>query len=804
MKLASLIFFALPFSAFAQEPPAPGEAPPVPPVPEPVPELEEEAPEGGAVVRALEVDPNKVVVQAGDLITEPNITVLEAAKMYEKASGKRAILTNDMAQGEVSFTLGGPLTNAELARFLQLTLLAEGVAIIPVPGEPGIVRFIPSGPITSPGPVPKGVYFDEYDLPIEDQVVMFVMEFKYLKPEEALKVIQSAMGQLTAAGTITAVPNASALIVTENASLIRQMLKIRKAIDVPTPVGQKWVPVTFGDVEEIAERMNEIYNDQGTGNRATRNTRANTPPPPGTQPGAAPSAGGEEIPLKIIGAPRTSRILLVGRPTDLVAAEAMIESFDQPSADNTRQVFRLRYLRVSEFLGIAENAISLTLGDTAAGAGGAGGRQNTNLGNNRNAAANNNRTNNNNNNRTTGQQGGFGAGGGAGGGGVGGGLTLNAQNIPTAPEAISVGRTLLVADNVANTVIVNGPPHHIEVVRDLISDLDTEAQQVALSAVIGSYGVGDDLNFGIDLARALQRTGSDFAAAGVASFGGVPSVIDPSTLDTLSATLQANGAAGSGLSVYGLLGDDFGVFVNALENQTEFKTLERTVLTTRNNRVAQLASGQRIAIPSSTFTGGINQGGQTTNVEFRNVVLQLDIQPLINSDNQVTLEISLLRDSIGQLRRVGELEIPDINTEELTTSVMVQDGSAVILGGIMTTTSSEAQGGIPIISRIPGIGRLFGSTTKTENEAELIIMIQPRIMSSQGDMDRFRGDYQNQTRFTGDAAQLLPDRSRGMLPATRERGDANPKGGILTRSKTEPESKSRRRSSAGRKKGYLR
>lgn len=790
----------MPLLGFAQEPPTPDSGTPRPPVPEPVPNLENEAAEGDSVIRGREVDPNKVVVEEGDFITEANITVLEAAKIYEKASGRRAILTNDMAQAEVSFTLGGPLTNAELAKFLQLTLLQEGVAIIPVPGEPGIVRFVPSGPINSVQPTPKDVYFDEYNLPAKDEVVMFVMEFKYLKPEEALKILQAAMGQLTAAGTIAAVPNASALIITENASLIRQMLKIRKAIDVPTPVGQKWVKVTYGDVEVIGERMNEIYNDQGSSQQTTRTTRANAPPTPPT-PGAAAgsSTSGEEIPLKIIPALRTSRILLVGRPADLIAAEAMIESFDQPSDGSTRQTFRLRYLRVSEFLQIAENAITVTLGDAAAGGAGAGGgRQNQALNNNRNNRTNNNRGNNNN--LTTGQQGG-GAGGGSG---LGGSAGIEVQQIPTAPESVQVGRTLLVADNVANTVIVSGPPHHIEIVRNLISDLDTEAQQVALSAVVGSYGLGDDLNFGLDLAKALQRTGSDFAAAGLSSFGGVPSIIDPSTLDTLGAVLSANGAAGNGVSVYGQIGDDFGIFVNALENQTEFKTLERTVLTTRNNRVATLTSGQRIAIPSSTFTGGLNQGGQTTNVEYRDVVLELEIQPLINSDNQVTLEISLVRDSIGQPRTVGELVIPDINTETLTTSVMVQNASAVILGGIMTTTSSDAQGGVPFISRIPGIGRLFGRTEQSNTESELIIMIQPRIMQGQAEVDRFRADYSRQTRYTRDAEQLLPTPS-GMLPSngTMPAARQDPKGGVLSVSE-EKEEKPRRRTSAGRKKGYLR
>lgn len=633
MKSSLSLLFGLTLATLGQEPPVAGEQPTGPAVPTPVPELDPEQPaDTNPVVRGLTIDPNQLVVKEGDFITEANITVLEAAKIYERSSGKRAILTNAMAQAEVSFTLGGPLTNAELAKFLQLTLLAEGVAIIPVPGEPGIVRFVPSGPITSPGQVPKGVYFDEFDLPVEDEIVMFVMPFKYLKPEEALKVIQSAMGQLTASGTITAVPNASSLIVTESASLIRQMLKIRKAIDVPSTVGDKWVEVTYGDVEEIAERMNEIYNEQGSGNQTTRTTRTNAPPTPGAAPGA-PAASGEEVPLRIIAVPRTSRILLVGRPADLVAAEAMIKTFDQPGTGNTRQTFRLRYLRVSEFLTIAENAITATLGDAAGAGGAASNRSNNTLSNSRSNLTNNNT---NNNNRTTGQQGGI------GGGGVGGRASIQEQQVPTAPESVLVGRrTLLVADNVANTVIVNGPPHHIEIVRDLIADLDTEAQQVALSAVVGSYGLGDNVNFGVDLARALQRNGADFAAAGAASFGGVPSVLDPSSLTTLSSVLSANGAAGSGVSVYGLLGDDFGVFVNALETQTKFKTLERTVLTTRNNRVAELSSGQRIAVPSSTFAGGINQGGVTTNVEYRDVVLELQIQPLINSDDQVTLEIGL-------------------------------------------------------------------------------------------------------------------------------------------------------------------
>ena len=113
--------------------------------------------------------------------------------------------------------------------------------------------------------------------------------------------------------------------------------------------------------------MNEIYNEQGSSRQTTRTTRAASAPP--TPVAAGASTAGEEIPIRIIGVRRTSRILLFGRPADLVGAEAMIRSFDQPSSGNTRQTFRLRYLRVSEFLNIAENGITATLGDGASGSG---------------------------------------------------------------------------------------------------------------------------------------------------------------------------------------------------------------------------------------------------------------------------------------------------------------------------------------------------------------------------------------------------------------------------------------------------
>ncbi len=756
MKNTLTALIGLTLIASAQEPPAPGApAPPVvPTVPAPVPEVKPTLPTGLAV-RAKNLDPEAIVVPEGSAIEKPNMTGLEAAQLYEDHTGKRVIMSSQASQAEVFFVQRGPLTNGDIAKYLKAALLIEGLAVLPDPLDPELVRILPSGPINNPGTVPLAYLSDPLDLPTEDQLVTYRMIFDHLKPEEAEKVFQSVIGQLSPSGKISAVTNASSLIVTENSALIRQMLKIKEDIDVASKIGERWVDVIFADVDEISERLNEIYNEQGSNRSTTRSTRANTPPAPGTGTIAGGGAG-EEIPIKIIPDNRTNRILLVGRPAELIAVEALVKSFDIASSNKNSAVFKLRYVRVGEFLQAAQDAITATIGESSGSTAGGGNS------NRLPSQSNNSRTNQTNNTNTRG-----GTTGGAGGGGSR--TNLQAQDIPTAPESILIGKTHLVGDNVSNSIIVNGPPHHIEIIRSLVRDIDTESQQVALSAVVGSYGLSDNHNFGIDLAHLLKDSGAGWSAAGNTAFG-VPSVIDPGTLNSMTNLLAAQGTSGQGVSIYGLVGDNFGVFINALENQTNFKTLNRTILVTRNNRVANLSSGQRIAVPSSTFQGSVN-GGQTTNVEYRDVVLELEIQPLINSDNEVTLEISIVKDGVGQIRKIGDLEVPDISTEELTTSVTVQDGSAVILGGLITEENTKTKDGVPVLSHIPGIGKLFGYDANSKSRSELIIMIRPQIISKTEGMDDYRQRYENTSENARDAssafpATLLPE--EGTMPQAGE------------------------------------
>ncbi len=177
-------------------------------------------------------DPDKIVVAADEVISETEASVLSVAKLYESYSGKKVLMRTEDSKAKVSFSIKGPLTNTQASRFLRLILLTEGFAMIPIPGDEVVVRLIRSGPITGGGSVSTGFYTAESQLPDEDQLVVFVMRLKHLDPEEGLKLLQAEFGSLSDLGEISAVPNASSLIITEKVSLIRQMIKIQKRVDV--------------------------------------------------------------------------------------------------------------------------------------------------------------------------------------------------------------------------------------------------------------------------------------------------------------------------------------------------------------------------------------------------------------------------------------------------------------------------------------------------------------------------------------------------------------------------------------------
>ena len=159
---------------------------------------------------------------------------------------------------------------------------------------------------------------------------------------------------------------------------------------------------------------------------------------------------------------------------------------------------------------------------------------------------------------------------------------------------------------------------------------------------------------------------------------------------------------------------------------------------TANNKKATIYSGKKIAIPTSTVTtlggGGsatATSGSQQSNIQYQDVVLKIEVVPLINSTKEISLQIVQTNDTLSQNSQAigGGVNVPDINTQELNTTVIVPDRATILLGGLVTQQDTKNVAGVPFLSTIPLMGNLFKSTSDITNRQELVVMIQPTIVA---------------------------------------------------------------------------
>jgi type II secretion system protein D len=706
-------------------------------------------------------------------IVEPKLSGNALAGLYRKYTGRRVIVAKAAADAEFSFIQEAspqdPLTFDKAAELLRKAATIENFVFVPDAQDPNLdVLTLATGGLRPTG---RGVdvYNENDPLPDGDAVISYVMTLSYIKPAEAVNTFTAIIGQFGAFGSIAAVPNASAVVITENTSLIRKLIDLKKEIDKPGSVqATRFIKVQYADVTEIAETITELLSAQQESQKTAGVQRAGAPaanPAPAANgaPAGAPGAetAGEDTPVQIVPDPRTNRIFAMGRPVDLLFVEGLVREFDVETSEKNFLRRKLKFLTVSEFLPIAGDALTRAF----SGTGGEGGQSGTQGG-----AQNANRpqaqprqdtaaTSRNSGGRNSSMGGNSSGSGGSFGGGGGGGLSD--PSVSTAPESVLVGRTLLVADNITNSVVVQGPPAGLEIVQRLIDQLDTKPDQVLISCVFGQLGISDGWSFGMDYVRTFQ---DDVAGRGGSGGFANPLRLGAETISggSASTVIPAGFNAGNlpsdaGLQVYGLIGNTLHAYLNAKQEDSNFKVLSRPTIFTANNQKGSIVSGTRIAVPTNSYSYA-NSSGPSTNFEYQDVALKLEVIPLVNSNNEITLKIYLTSDDVGEDRSVGTgenaYEIPDILNRELITTVTVPNNETVVLGGLITESTKDNRSGIPILSRIPGIGPLFGTKSKDKSESELIVFIQPSIVRDPQTMNEAQSDMDRRYNISDDARKF--------------------------------------------------
>ncbi len=312
--------------------------------------------------------------------------------------------------------------------------------------------------------------------------------------------------------------------------------------------------------------------------------------------------------------------------------------------------------------------------------------------------------------------------------------TANAKDSMLSP------RGSLSVDERTNTLLVQDTSDKLADIRRLVQVLDVPVKQVLIEAriVIVSDTFERDLGarFGVTSAQKNgsngllsitgNGTGADTMTQSAIANLGTSGKVTPVTIPTLDNRYQVNlpAANTNGSIGISLLGGSYVVDLelSAAQNEGKSETISSPRVITANQKQATIMQGVEIPYQESASSGA-------TTTQFKNAVLSLKVTPLITPDNRVILDLDVSDDSVGQqVTSATGGSVPSIDTREIITQVLVNDGQTVVLGGILDTTKTKSADKVPFLADIPILGNLFKSTTDINNKTELLIFITPKIL----------------------------------------------------------------------------
>lgn len=693
-------------------------------------------------VPAAPLDPDQTILQF------PNAQISDILDAYERLSGKRVI-----RDANITFTLSinapNPLPKTEAIQMIESTLLLNGYVFVSLNDK--TVKIINVGASSAPGGMGGGggavfiknprsegiaVYTDLNALPPGEIVASYFLKLNILSPAEAIAILQQHV-QLHTYGSMVPVPNAQALLITENSSLIRSIMKTMPLVDVPpTQLVSEFVTLTRANSDRVALLVTNLLSHRSQTQGTTTPQQPNQPNQPNQprpqQPGnnqqsgqaqSASSAAATTASLiagdaTLISDPRTNRILISTRPINLPYLKQLIEQFDQSVALTDPYERPLKYVAAADILPVIKDFLidadtsSVQQRDTATTA------NNANTRNSTSPVSSNSRSGN-----------------------------ISTSNLlldPTTdmtPQSIVVGSTRVIADKRTNSILILGLPESVDKVKSLLDHLDKRPMQVYFSTAIGQLALTNDSETGIDILQKYGskqgfglasglRTRSDATAVGATT---TPSASpDPGSLMSAAAFPTPLSA---GLNLYGQLGKSIDAYVKLLADTTRYTILGRPTIYTSNNKRAVILSGQQIAVPQeslSTASSTTTTASVSTSIVYKNVVLQLEVIPLINADKEVTLTIAQENDTVQGSQTIDGNTVPTIGSQFVQTTITVPNKTTIVLGGLITTKDTSSETGIPFLKDIPYLGTLFKDTTKSTERDELIVLIQPTVID---DMD---------------------------------------------------------------------
>jgi len=606
----------------------------------------------------------------------------------------RNFIVDPRVKGTINITSARPVPRDIVYPTFLSALRLQGYAAIE---SDGVTKIVPEadakqhGGTVTRGPVKTG----------GDRVVTQVTTLKY---ESATQIVNILRPLITPNNTIAAYASGNALVITDYADNLKRIDRIIAALDQP-PAGEPvLVPLKYASAIDLVTMLNKLVGDQGA-----------------AAPGGAPADSQQRV--AIIADPRSNGILLrAENPARLARVRALIADLDTPGRPGGNMF--IIYLKNAEAARVALTLRSLLAGGSDAAQGTTGqtlsGNNNANSGGMTNAAP----------------------------------LATVASPVqgtaPTlGPNSFAAGGAMIQADTANNALIIMAPEPVYNNLRAIVEKLDIRRAQVLVEALIVEISADKAAEFGIQW-QVLSGIGKN----GLQGFGGTnfnPQGTTPTSNIITGSLNLAN--LGQGLNA-GLLNGTITIpglgqianlafLARALETQANANILSTPTLLMLDNEEAKIVVGQNVPFITGQYTTAAANPTVSPfqTIERKDVGITLRVRPQITEGGSVRLVV------YQEVSRVDSTSNPaGIITDKrsIESSVAVEDGQIVVLGGLIQDQLTDNNSSVPLIGELPLIGALFRYNNRERTKTNLMIFIKPSVVRGPvglSDVTQDRYDY---------------------------------------------------------------
>lgn len=279
-------------------------------------------------------------------------------------------------------------------------------------------------------------------------------------------------------------------------------------------------------------------------------------------------------------------------------------------------------------------------------------------------------------------------------------------------------------DKRTNTLLVQDTASRVNEIRSMIKNLDVPVRQVSIESriVIASDNFGKNLGARFGVSQFTNHTALSGGAAANNSMvndltGGTGNVAIPALNDRLNVNLPIAGAAGT--FGFAVLAKDFllDLELSALQAESKGEIISTPRVVTADKKKALIEQGVEIPYLTAASSGA-------TTVSFKKAVLSLEVTPQVTPDEHIIMDLKVNQDTVGRVFA----GVPSINTREINTQVLVENGQTIVLGGVHEEVKQNDTDKVPVLGDIPMLGRFFQRNQKTNDKRELLIFVTPKIL----------------------------------------------------------------------------